>query len=197
MHTNPGGNMSTPLLGVTANHNFFRVSYRGLHAWCTGWAGDPHGAVYVSLIGRTTAVTGIWAAFHERAPLDSGSHQAIFKRPALEGARYHTLRTRLPESDWLHLVILHSQATMFNLPDQTFFVLGRSPSPPLDAFWHQWNNALPLPARPEWTPLLWDQGESERFIIDLPSQGTFCWKVKATLRPWSQILQHIVEEERP
>jgi len=189
--------MSTPLLGVSFNHNIFRVSYRGLHAWCTGCAGDPEGTVYVSLIGRVTAVTGIWAAFQQRAPLDTGVHLPIYKLPNMEGAKYHTIRVRLPESDWLHLVLLHSQATMNNLPDQDFYILSATKGPPLEAFWVQWNNALPLPALPEWARRLWEAGISEKLITRCLSKGTICWKVDANLRYWQEIVQRIVKAYPP
>jgi len=150
--------MSTQLLSVTTHGIPRLVEYRGLHAYCTGWAGDRSGTVYASLIGRVTAVSAIWAAFQSGYTLWPESGGILSKQPKLEGATYHTFRTRLPKSDWLHLVLLHSQATMRNLPDQTFFILNGSPDPPLDTFWAQWNNALPFPAFPGWKAHLWAQG---------------------------------------
>jgi hypothetical protein len=44
--------MSTQLLGVTTQGIPRLVQYGGLHAYCTGWAGDRDGTAYASLIGR-------------------------------------------------------------------------------------------------------------------------------------------------
>jgi len=170
------------------------ISFRGLSGFCTAWAEDNEGTVYASFIGRVTALTGIWAAFMDNVMLWLDDGARLFKRPKVENAKYHTLRVRLPESDWLHLVLLHSQATMQNLPDLPFYVLTRTPEPPIDAFWIQWNNALPLPALQEWTSHLWDQGIHQELIVPCPAAGTHCWKVMTFMDTWGDILQKIVME---
>lgn len=186
--------MSTKLLSVTTDSTIIPVNFRGLSGFCTGWAGDDEGAVYVSLIGRVTAITGIWAAFQSNETLILPRRSTIFKRPKLEGATYHTLRVRLPETGWLHLVLLHTQATMRNLPNADCYILSSSPEPPLEAFWIQWNNALPLPALQEWTFHLWEQGLRQRLIIPCPAEATCCWVVKADSDAWGKIIQHIATE---
>lgn len=186
--------MSNTLLGVTASTTPRLVEYRGLHAYCTGYADDRDGTVYASIIGRVTAVTGIWAAFQSGSSVWIDGGGILSKRPKLEGATYHTLRTRLPKSDWLHLVLLHSQATMRNLPDQAFFILNATPDPPLEAFWAQWNNALPFPALPSWKTFLWEQGIAQGVICTCNAEGTHCWEVWPLTDEWSEILQKSVKE---
>ena len=187
-------NPTDALLGVTTRKLVAPVSFRGLHAYCTGWAGSRRGVVYASFIGRVTAVTGIWAAFMDNVELQVQPGRYLRKLPKLDGAKYHTLRTRLPESDWLHLVILHTQATVQNLPDEPFFILSATSDPPLDAFWVQWNNALPLPALEEWTPRLWELGERNNLIHSATSAGTYSWWVSADTEKWSNVVQRIVKE---
>lgn len=189
--------MSNQLIGVTTDTVPYPVQYHGLSAFCTGWAGDREGMVYVSFIGRVTAVTGIWAAFMDNNAIRITYGRFLLKRPKLEGAKYHTIRTRLPESDWLHLVVLHTQATMHNLPDQNFYILSATTDPPLEAFWVQWNNAIALPAFQEWTPLLWEKGEYEQLIVQCHAQGTYCWKVNKSAKLWGRILNQIVMEVQP
>lgn len=168
------------------------ISFRGLSGFCTGWAGDDQGTVYASFIGRVTALTGIWAAFMDNVTLWLDDGVRLFKRPRLEGATYHTLRVRLPETSWLHLVLLHSQATMNNLPDVDFYVLSENPKPSLDRFWAQWNNALPLPALPEWVATLWGEGLAAHLITPCPAEGIHCWRVQVDLDAWCSVLQQIV-----
>ena len=186
--------MPAELLGVTTNNYLRPIQYRGLQGFCTGWAGDREGTVYASLIGRVTAVTGIWAAFQENITLKIGYNKHLTKRPKVEGAKYHTLRVRLPESDWLHLVLIHTQATMHNLHDQDCYVLSATPDLPLEAFWIQWNNALPLPAFQEWTPRLWEMGKYRRLIVPCDAEGTYCWRIKANAGTWGVVLEQITME---
>jgi hypothetical protein len=186
--------MPAELLGVTASNHMRPIQYRGLQGFCTGWAGDREGTVYASLIGRVTAVTGIWAAFQENITLKVAYEQYLTKRPKLEGAKYHTLRVRLPESDWLHLVLLHTQATIHNLPDQDCYLLSATPHPPLEAFWIQWNNVLPLPALQEWAPRLWELGKVRRLILPCDAEGTYCWRIRAEAGAWGAVLEQIVME---
>jgi len=165
------------------------VGFRGLSGWCTGWAGDDTGTVYASFIGRLTALTGIWAAFQDRDVLHLADGE-LRKLPDVEGARYHTLKTRLPETGWFHMVLLHTQATVHNLPDEDFYVMDDDRR--LERFWTMWNRALPLPASPEWAARLWDLGRSYGLIYQLPAQGVQCWKVEADHDAWLRILQIIV-----
>jgi hypothetical protein len=149
--------------------------------------------VYASLIGRVTAVTGIWAAFMDNVEIRILGDKRMRKMPKMEGAKYDTLRVRLPESDWLHLVILHTQATMQNLPGEPFHILSATPDPPLEAFWIQWGNAVALPALREWVPQLWARGEGKRLIVKLHTLGTHAWWVCAEERRWAELVQDIVK----
>jgi len=186
--------MPAELLGVAINNRLRLIQYRGLQGFCTGWAGDREGTVYASLIGRVTAVTGIWAAFQENITLKIGYNKHLTKRPKVEGTKYHTLRVRLPESDWLHLILLHSQGAVHNLPDQDCYVLSATPEPPLEAFWVQWNNALPLPAFQEWAPRLWKEGRWGDLIVPCDAEGTYCWRIRANARAWGAVLEQITME---
>ncbi len=172
------------------------VGFRGLSGWCTGWAGDEQGTVYASFIGRVTALTGIWAAFQDDEVLKLLDRPDLFKRPKLDGTKYHTLRARLPETGWQHLVLLHTQATVNNLPDLDFYVLAETSDPPLDRFWAQWNNALPLPALPEWVDTLWREGVAAGLITVCPAEGIHCWRVRVDPDAWRDILQQIVLDSR-
>ncbi len=186
--------MLTEFLGVTAGDRMLPIQYQGLQGYCTGWAGDREGTVYASLSGRTTAVTGIWAAFQDNVALKVTYNKSLSKRPKVEGTKYHTLRVRLPESDWLHLVLIHTQATMQNLHDQDCYILSATPDPPLEAFWIQWNNALPLPALKEWSPRLWKLGRYADLITHCNAEGTYCWRIKTNTGHWGAVLEQIVME---
>jgi hypothetical protein len=192
------------------------VGFRGLSGWCTGWAGDEAGTVYASFIGRKTALTAIWAAFQDNEvlkllrpePVEGLDRPPLFKRSKIEGTKYHTLRARLPDTGWQHLVLLHIQATVSNLADLDFYVLSESADPPpfgrpfdelrtalrtvLDRFWAQWNHALPLPARPEWVDILWCEGLSAGLITPCPAEAIHCWRVAADAEGWGHIIQEIV-----
>lgn len=168
------------------------IRFRGLSAWITGWAGDEAGTVYASLIGRQTPLTALWAAFQDNETLKFSKDAALQKRRAPEQARYHSLRARLPETGWQHLVLLHTQATVNNLPDEDFYLLAETSAPPLDRFWAQWNNALPLPALPEWVDTLWHEGMATGLIIPCPAEGIHCWRVRVDPDAWGGILQQIV-----
>ena len=189
--------MHAKFLGVTAGNRMWPIQYRGLQGYCTGWAGDREGTVYASLIGRVTAVNAIWAAFQDNNTLRITYNRYLAKRPRLEGAKYHTLRVRLPESDWLHLVMIHTQATMHNIQDQDCYILSSTPDPPLEAFWYQWNNAVALPAFQEWAPRLWELGRYRRLIGVCDAEGTYCWRIRAESKLWGAILEQIIEEVSP
>jgi hypothetical protein len=189
--------MSDQLLAVTKEMVAAPINFRGLHGYCTGYTGSRRGSVYVSLIGRVTAVTGIWAAFMDNVELSVLGGRHLRKRPKLDGATYHTLRVRLPESDWLHLVLLHTQASMQNLPGEPFFILSATPDPPLDAFWIEWGNAVALPALRKWVPQLWARGEGRSLIHAAPAMGTHCWWVSADERKWGELIQQIVKGSIP
>lgn len=83
---------------------------------------------------------------------------------------------------------------MQNLPDEPFFILSSTHDPPLDAFWVQWNNALPLPALKEWTLRLWELGEGNSLIHSATAMGTYSWWISADESKWSKIVQNIMKE---
>ncbi len=124
------------------------------------------------------------------------------KRLTPEAATYHTLKVRLPNSGWQHMVLLHSQATTDNLPDEDFYVLSLTPDPPVPLFWTQWNNAVPYPAKPEWAGQLWAEGQRAGLITELDAEGIYAWYVVAvspseTRTPpahddWIAVLQQIL-----
>jgi hypothetical protein len=185
-------NNPTTASNPTSTDILIPVGFRGLAGWCTGWAGDELGTVYAAFIGRTTALTGIWAAFQDDEVLKLLDRPDLRKRPKLEGARYHTLRAKLPESGWQHLVLLHSQATPANLAGLDFYVIGENPKPPLERFWTQWNSALPLPAAPAWVSALWQRGTLRGLITPCEAEDIYCWHVQADVEAWQEILQQIV-----
>jgi hypothetical protein len=168
------------------------INFRGLVGYCTGWASDMTGTVYVSLVGRKTALAGIWAAFMSHEVLPLGDITSFRKRIEPDTAHYHTLRAYLPETGWQQWVLLYSQATVGNLPDEDFFVVSGQPEPPLDRFWAQWNQALLWPAKPAWVNRLWPAGLATGLIIAYPAQGIYCWRVGADREEWTGIIRAIV-----
>jgi hypothetical protein len=169
------------------------VEFRGFTVFCTAWAADRDGSVYFSLIGRVTAIQAVWAAFHSDYTLtDSGS---IRKRPQLDGAKYHTIKSRLPDSGWAHWLVIHSQATEQNLADQDFFILAGDEQPPLDSFWSRWNRALPLPARRDWAPKLWQLGQEQDLIFKAYSDACICWRIEASRDNWADIITQLAKED--
>jgi len=189
--------MSNQLSQVSSKPILQPIQYLGLKAWCTGWAGDREGTVYASFLGRPTAVNGIWAAFQSNKPLRITYDHLLYKRPKMEGAKYHAIRVRLPQSDWLHLVIIHTQATVHNLYDYDCYILNSSPEPPIQRFWAQWNNAVSLPALRTWAPKLWNLGQPYGVIFPCDAEGIYCWRLRAKPRNWIPVLQQIIEEEQP
>jgi hypothetical protein len=198
------------LLGVTRDEWLALVYWGGLSAYCTGYANHDEHTVYVSLIGRVTAVKAVWAAFmdHQALPLSldrpppvpapqvhrPGTGQAgqadeasLWRLPTDEETKYHTLSVRLPDTDWGHTVMVHSQATQSNLADRLFHVLSGRAEPPLRRFWAQWNRCLPYPSQPEWAAYLWGQGIHHQLITPCQSQGTYAWAIRPG-ETWADII---------
>lgn len=171
------------------------VSFSGLQGYCTGSAGDEWGTLYASLIGRKTALAGIWAAFQSKDKLQVLDSDPLRKRAGPDEATYHTIRTKLPDSGWQHMVLLHSQATTDNLPDHDFYVLSLTADVPIQLFWTQWNNALPFPAKPDWMRALWREGARAGLIHQLEAEGIHAWKVRAHA-DWTDVIQQIMSAER-
>jgi hypothetical protein len=107
--------------------------------------------------------------------------------PTDDETKYHTFSVRLPDTDWGHTVIVHSQATQGNLPDRLFYVLSGSPEPPLDQFWAQWNCCLGYPSQPEWAAYLCSKGVGHQLIAPCQSQGTYAWAVSPG-ETWADII---------
>ncbi|MFQ5859732.1 MAG: hypothetical protein ACE5LU_29400, partial [Anaerolineae bacterium] len=163
------------------------VYWGGLSAYCTGYAIHEGYTVYLSLIGRVTAVKAVWAAFMDHKGLRLPDEALLARLPADEETRYETLNVRLPETDWGHTVLVHSQATQNNLPNQFFYVLSGSAEPPLRRFWAQWNRCLPYPSQPDWAAYLWQEGARHQLITECQSRGTYCWAVIPSGR-WAEII---------
>ena len=183
------------LPGVTRDEWLAPVGWGGLSAYCTGYAIHDAYTLYVSLIGRVTAVKAIWAAFMDgqtlELPLDCPPGQAdstlLRRLPTDEETKYHTFSVRLRDTDWGHTVIVHSQATQSILPDRLFYVLSESIEPPLRRFWAQWNCCLPYPSQPGWAAYLWGQGIRHQLITPCQSQGTYAWAVRPG-ETWAEII---------
>ena len=169
------------------------VEFRGFTVFCIGWASDRDGSVYFSLIGRVTALQAVWAAFHsDYALTDSGS---IRKRPQLKSTKYRTIKARLPDSGWGHYIVVHTQATEQNLPDQPFFILSDTSEAPLDAFWSRWNRGLPLPARKEWAAALWQMGVDQNLISPINAAAIICWRIEPDHDKWASIITNLAKGE--
>jgi hypothetical protein len=175
------------LPGVTRDEWLALVYWGGLSAYCTGYAIHDEYTVYVSLIGRVTAVKAVWAAFMDHQTLPLPDDTPLWRLPTDEETKYHTLSVRLPDTDWGHTVIVHSQATQRNLPDRLFYVLSGRAEPPLRRFWAQWNRCLPYPSLPNWAAYLWGQGVRHQLITPCQSQGTNCWAVRPD-ETWAEII---------
>jgi hypothetical protein len=175
------------LLGVTRDEWLAPVGWGGLSAHCTGYAIHNHYTVYVSLIGRVTAVKAVWAAFMDDQTLELPNAIPLCRLPTDEETKYQTLSVRLPDTDWGHTVIVYGQATQNNLPDKLFYVLSGSAEPPLDRFWAQWNRCLPYPSQPGWAAYLWGQGIRHQLITPCQSQGTCAWAVSPG-ETWAEII---------
>ena len=175
------------LPGVTDDEWLAPVGWGGLSAYCTGYAIYNGYSVYVSLIGRVTAVKAVWAAFMDHQVLELPDGTLLHRLPKDDETKCHTFSVRLPDTDWGHTLIVHSQATQSNLPDQLFYVLSGSPEPPLDQFWAQWNRCHPYPSQPEWAAYLWNKGVGHQLIAPCQSQGTYAWAVSPG-ETWADII---------
>jgi len=175
------------LLGVTREERLALVYWGGLSAYCTGYAIHEGYTIYLSLIGRVTAVKAVWAAFIDNKVLRLPDETRLWRLPADEETKYQTLNVRLPDTDWGHTVLVHSLATQNNLPNQVFYVLSGSPEPPLRRFWAQWNRCLPYPSQPDWAAYLWQQGMRHQLITACQSQGTHC-SVVSPFGKWAEII---------
>ena len=175
------------LPGVVRDEWLALVYWGGLSAYCTGYAIHEEHCVYLSLIGRVTAVKAVWAACMDRQVLQLPDETALRLLPVEEETTYQTLSVRLPDSDWGHTVMVHSQATQGNLADRVFYVLSGSPAPPLARFWGQWNRCLAYPSHPGWAAYLWQQGVRYRLIVACESRGTRAWAVRPE-ETWAEII---------
>lgn len=185
--------MSDAPLGVTRDDWLALVYWGGLSAYCTGYATCDDGTVYLSLIGRVTAVKAVWAAFMDHQALELPDRTLLRRRPTDEETTYQTLRARLPETGWGHTVVIHSQATQANLPEWPFYVLSATPQPPLSRFWAQWNRCLAYPSQPDWATYLWRAGTRHELITPCASQGTHAWRVRPGDR-WADLITWGVED---
>jgi hypothetical protein len=175
------------LPGVTGDAWLALVYWGGLSAYCTGYALHDEYTVCLSLIGRVTAVKAVWAAFIDSQALQLPDGIWLRRLPTDEETKYQTFSGRLPETEWGHTVIVHSQATQSNLPDRLFYVLSEGPEPPLPRFWGQWNRCLPYPSQPEWAAYLWRQGVHRQLITQCQSQGIYGWAVRPD-ETWAEII---------
>jgi hypothetical protein len=183
------------LPGVTGDTWLALVYWGGLSAYCTGYAIHDGYTVYLSLIGRVTAVKAVWAAFMDHQALTLPDETRFWRLPTDEETKYHTFNVRLPDTDWGHTVIVHSQATQNNLPDRLFYVLSGSAEPPLRRFWAQWNRCLPYPSQPGWAAYLWQQGIRHQLVTPCQSQGTYCWAVKPD-ETWAEIIAGGIQDDQ-
>jgi hypothetical protein len=175
------------LPGVTRDEWLAPVGWGGLSAYCTGYVIHNTYTFYISLIGRVTAVKAVWAAFMDGQALELPDSVQLRRLPADEETKYHTISVRLPDTDWGHTLMVHSQATQSNLPDRLFYVLSGSSEPPLDQFWAQWNRCLPYPSQPGWAAYLWNKGVGHQLIAACQSQGTNAWAVSPG-ETWAEII---------
>ena len=167
------------------------IQYKGLIGYCTAVAGDPLGVAYLSLVGRQTAVNGIWAAFHDHERLEVNGVR-IAKRITPKTASYRTLKAKLHDSGWVHWVLLYTQATVHNLANEAFFVVSEDDEVPLPLFYHQLNNAIALPIRREWQGMLWEGGKEAGLIIPASGFGLASWRVDADHDDWLAVIQWIL-----
>jgi hypothetical protein len=177
----------TTLPGVARDEWLAPVAWGGLTVYCTGYAIHDGYTVYLSLIGRVTAVKAVWAAFLDHQTLPLPDEISLKRLPTDEETKYHTLKARLPETDWGHTVVVHSQATPDNLPERRFYVLSAGPEPPLHPFWAQWNQCQPYPSQPDWAAYLWRQGLDRQLISPCQSQGVYGWAVQPD-ETWAAII---------
>ena len=180
-------------MNPTTERKLLPVEFRGFVTFSTGHATDQAGTVYLSLIGRVTAVTAVWAAFHSDYSLADGM---IRKRAKLDGAKYHTIKSRLPDSGWAHWIMIHTQATEQNLNDHAFYIVTDDDSLPLDAFWSRWSKALPIPAKAEWAEVMWEAGLAAGLITEIDSLACVCWRVLADGDKWAIIITNLAKGEQ-
>ena len=181
------------LPGVTPDEWLAPVYWGGLSAYCTGYASHEEQTVYLSLIGRVTAVKAVWAAFMDHQVLLLPDETRLERLPTDEETKYQSLNVRLPATDWGHTVLVHSQATQGNLPERLFYVLSASPEPALYPFWAQWNHCQPYPSQPEWAAYLWRQGLDQQLITACQSQGAYGWAVRPG-EEWAEIIANGIRD---
>jgi|GEM_PF-983793 len=169
---------------------FGSASFKGLRAYCVGYAVDTEhssGVVYLSLIGYRAAVRAVWAALLDGDAIEIGRQE--FRR--LDGA-YVTRTVRLPENGADHLVMLHQQAALPNLGvGQEFYVLNDTGKvPPYERFLAMLDRATSAPLLPQWARLLWENGRRNKLIEPLDAaRGVKCWWVSADDEMWLALIQ--------
>jgi len=180
-------------MNPTTERELLPVEFRGFTVFATSYATDEAGTVYLSLIGRVTAVSAVWAAFHSDYELADGR---IRKRAKLDGAKYVTIKSRQADSGWAHWIMLHTQASEQNLNDHAFYIVSDTSEAPLDTFWSRWNRALPIPAKAKWSETMWDAGVHAGLITKTDSLACVCWKVEADSDKWAAIVTDLAKGEQ-
>ncbi len=164
------------------------VSFGGLRAYGLGYAVDSNteGTVYLSMVGYRTAVRGVWAALMDNRAVELSSQ--VLRRA--EGT-YVSKTVQLPESGLDHMVLLHHQAAIPHLEaGQSFFVLNRDDTPPIERFVAMLDRATAVPLFKTWEAELWKQGMKNQLIEPLAdTRGVEGWRVSADSELWLALIE--------
>lgn len=187
---------------------------KGMASYLNGCALTPnpltpnHELLYLSCIGRSVALRSHWATVMARKPIAAHIETTTILIPPAD-VKYCTIQTRLPDSGYFHLLILHPQATFSDLvPGQDIYLIHDSSTPPYARFIAMLDQAINIPIKPDWGPYLWSEGTRLQHITPLPHTWETCHAWHITINspeaehsansqhptPWADIIQGGIED---
>ena len=198
--------MNNSLLAVAPAEPIAVVDFR---AFCDAWAQDEDGLVLVSFLGPHTVLQALWGhltAGHV-VELEGGTllrrqtrvAQAEEQSAATPAGgeymvRYHRAAVRFAPIGQAHLVMVAEPATVHVGPGQRAYLLAAQPSGEPERFFALWNRAVPLPARTNWAPYLWQEGLRRGPVRPIAAYGCQAWAIEPQTQAWQEILRWGIED---
>lgn len=164
-----------------------RVDHNGFEVWCDGLRVSGSQLVFLSLFGTQTAVRAVWADLvkERRGGIMVGATYARLQ----DEDRYHTFRSMLAKQ-WLHTIVLHTDATTLVSPFRSsFYLVGDEPT---TQYWPRFNRMCSTPMRLEWRDEVWKIGREKDLIQPLGGFGALGGFQVNVGNEWNKAIQEAV-----